>query len=62
MHSSWQLRSLGFVSVRHRTERSQSGLVTEAVTEIELVVSSCRSDGQAGFGEAAVDEVAAVLD
>ncbi|MFH8379223.1 hypothetical protein ACH4A7_37655 [Streptomyces cyaneofuscatus] len=32
------------------------------ITEIELVVSSCRSDGQAGFGEAAVDEVAAVLD
>lgn len=37
----------------------------ELVTEVELVVS-CRcsggSDSQAGLGEAAVDEVAAVLD
>jgi hypothetical protein len=31
-------------------------------TELELVMSSCRSDGQAGLGEAAVDQVAAVLD
>jgi hypothetical protein len=36
----------------------------QAVTEVELVVSrglSGRSDGQAGLGEAAVYEVAAVL-